>query len=204
MKSQTLTNIFSYSIMVLVLLYCINCQRKGPENYHADVIIYGGTSAAVIAAVEVAKSGKRVIMVSPDVHLGGLSAGGLGWTDTGRKEVIGGYVHNEGDIGVSLPSPYEIAYGSLVPKREECENLLVAVCVSASHIAYGSIRMEPVFMILGQSAAVAASMAIDDNLAVQDVPYEKLRQVLIDKGQVLEYQPVTSALIPTIQTIQTM
>jgi len=96
-----------------------------------------------------------------------------------------GHVQNEGDIGVGLPAPYEIAYGSLVPKKEECSNLLVSVCVSASHIAYGSIRMEPVFMILGQSAAVAACLAIDEKTAVQDVPYEKLRELLIEKGQVL-------------------
>jgi hypothetical protein len=96
-----------------------------------------------------------------------------------------GHVHNEGDIGVSLPGPYEIAYGALVPKKEECQNLLVPVCASASHIAFGSIRMEPVFMILGQSAAVAACMAIDKNSAVQDVEYEKLKKRLLHKGQVL-------------------
>lgn len=96
-----------------------------------------------------------------------------------------GHVHNEGDIGVGLPGPYEISYGSLVPKKEECENLLVPVCVSASHIAFGSIRMEPVFMILGQSAAVAATMAIDDRMAVQDIPYEKLKARLLEKGQIL-------------------
>ncbi len=97
-----------------------------------------------------------------------------------------GYVQNEGDIGVHA-SPYEIAYGSLVPKKEQCENLVVPVCVSSSHIAYGSIRMEPVFMILGQSAATAAVMAIDDNTAVQDVPYAKLREKLSADGQVLQY-----------------
>src|SRR5690554_2087644 len=96
-----------------------------------------------------------------------------------------GHVHNEGDIGVGLPAPYEISYGALVPKKEECENLLVPVCASASHIAFGSIRMEPVFMILGQSAAVAACMAIDENVAVQDVEYENLKKSLLDKGQVL-------------------
>lgn len=96
-----------------------------------------------------------------------------------------GYVHNEGDIGVGLPGPYEISYGSLIPVKEECTNLLVPVCVSASHIAFGSIRMEPVFMILGQSAAVAACMAIDDGIAVQDVEYEKLQQLLLERGQVL-------------------
>jgi hypothetical protein len=96
-----------------------------------------------------------------------------------------GHVHNEGDIGVPLPGPYEIAYGALVPKKEECQNLLVPVCASASHIAFGSIRMEPVFMILGQSAAVAACLAIDEKIAVQDVEYEKLKNLLLEKGQVL-------------------
>lgn len=96
-----------------------------------------------------------------------------------------GHVHNEGDIGVGLPGPYEIAYGSLVPKKEECTNLLVPVCVSSSHIAFGSIRMEPVFMILGQSAAVAACMAIDQGKAVQDLDYDFLKGILLQKGQVL-------------------
>jgi len=98
-----------------------------------------------------------------------------------------GYVQNEGDIGVSTKGPYEIAYGSLVPKKSDCENLLVPVCVSSSHIAFGSIRMEPVFMILGQSAATAAAQAIDANLAVQDVPYDKLRAQLLKDQQVLQY-----------------
>lgn len=96
-----------------------------------------------------------------------------------------GFVQNEGDIGVSPPSPYSISYGSLTPQKEECTNLLVPVCVSSSHIAFGSIRMEPVFMILGQSAAIAACMAIDDKLAVQDVPYDKLKVLLKSKGQIL-------------------
>lgn len=94
-----------------------------------------------------------------------------------------GYVQNEGDIGVSPPAPYSISYGSIIPKKEECTNLLVPVCVSASHIAYGSIRMEPVFMILGQSAAAAADLAIDNNISVQDVNYEELKANLLKKGQ---------------------
>lgn len=97
-----------------------------------------------------------------------------------------GYVQNEGDIGVGI-APYEIAYGSLAPKKAQCENLLVPVCVSSSHIAFGSIRMEPVFMILGQSAATAAVLAINDQQAVQDVPYAKLREQLLKDGQVLEH-----------------
>lgn len=99
-----------------------------------------------------------------------------------------GYVQNEGDIGVSTNGPYQIAYGAIVPKKGQAENLFVPVAVSSSHIAYGSIRMEPVFMILGQSAATAAVMAIDAKIPVQDVPYEKLRARLLADGQVLEYK----------------
>ncbi len=94
-----------------------------------------------------------------------------------------GFVQNEGDIGVGVPKPYRIPYGSLVPMRGECDNLLVPVCVSSSHIAYGSIRMEPVFMILGQSAATAAARAIDHRCAVQNVDYNKLREQLLNDNQ---------------------
>jgi hypothetical protein len=97
-----------------------------------------------------------------------------------------GYVQNEGDIGVSTKGPYQISYGSLIPKKGQVQNLAVPVCVSSSHIAYGSIRMEPVFMILGQSAATAAAMAIDGKVSLQDLPYEKLRARLVADGQVLE------------------
>jgi hypothetical protein len=92
-----------------------------------------------------------------------------------------GFVQNEGDIGVGI-TPYEIAYGSIVPKPGEASNLLVPVCVSSSHIAYGSIRMEPVFMILGQSAATAAALAIEGKCAVQDLPYPVLKARLSAHG----------------------
>jgi len=97
-----------------------------------------------------------------------------------------GHVQNEGDIGVGTNGPYQIALGSIQPKKEQCENLVVPVCVSSSHIAFGSIRMEPVFMILGQSAATVAVMAIENDQAVQDVPYENLRERLLADKQVLE------------------
>jgi len=248
-----------------------------------DLVVYGGTSAAVTAAVQAKRMGRSVIVVSPDKHLGGLSSGRLGFTDTERKEVIGGlarefyhrvwrhyqtddawrwqrreeygnrgqgtaaidgakrtmwifephvaeavfddlvtehdclvrketpepvgigsytmdshnveryvtpegHVQNEGDVGVRAPRPYRISYGSLVPKRAECTNLLVPVCVSSSHIAFGSIRMEPIFMILGQSSATAAVMALDEDAAVQDLDYAKLRKRLLAHGQVVEWE----------------
>ncbi len=92
-------------------------------------------------------------------------------------------VRNEGGFGHGCPKPYPISYRSIVPKKGECENLLVPVCLSSSHVAYGSIRMEPVFMILGQSAGLAASIAIDDKVPVQDVDYRKLKAQLIAAEQ---------------------
>lgn len=97
-----------------------------------------------------------------------------------------GFVRNEGNIEISPGRAYPISYDAIVPRRGEVTNLLVPVALSASHIAYGSIRMEPVFMILGQSASVAASIAIDDQLPVQDIDYSKLRAQLKNEGQILE------------------
>jgi len=96
-----------------------------------------------------------------------------------------GHARNEGDIQVNPGGPYPISYGAIIPKASECTNLLVPVCVSSSHIAYGSIRMEPVFMVLGQSAATAATFAIDENIEVQNVDYSKLRSRLLEDDQVL-------------------
>jgi hypothetical protein len=98
-----------------------------------------------------------------------------------------GYVQNEGDIGVKPARPYSIDYGTILPKEKECSNLLVPVAVSSSHIAYGSIRMEPVFMILGQSAAIAAVMSIERKISPQALPYPELEQELLKVGQVLVF-----------------
>lgn len=125
----------------------------------------------------------------------GMGSYGIDSHNVQRYVTPQGYVQNEGDIGVSTNGPYQIAYGSLTPKRGQVANLLAPVCVSSSHIAYGSIRMEPVFMVLGQSAATAAAMAIDSGIAVQDVPYAKLRARLLADGQVLEYAARAGARI---------
>ena len=98
-----------------------------------------------------------------------------------------GAVDNEGDISVPTPRPYAIAAGSLLPRAEQAENVVVPVCISCSHVAFGSIRMEPVFMILAQSAATVAVLAIESGRAVQEVPYARLRERLLADGQVLEF-----------------
>jgi hypothetical protein len=118
----------------------------------------------------------------------GMGSYGIDSHNVQRYITPDGSVQNEGDIGVRLERPYEIAFGAILPKRGQADNLLVPVCVSSTHIAFGSIRMEPVFMVLGQSAATAAVLAIDAGVAVQDVSYARLRERLLKDGQVLEYR----------------
>jgi lysophospholipase L1-like esterase len=98
-----------------------------------------------------------------------------------------GQVRNEGDVQVGGFSPNPISNLSIDPRKSECANLLVPVCLAASHIAYGSIRMEPVFMVLGQSSATAAALAMDAGVSVQDVPYDALRTRLLADHQVLSW-----------------
>jgi hypothetical protein len=119
----------------------------------------------------------------------GMGSYGMDSHNVQRYITPEGYVQNEGDIGVPTAGPYQIAYGALAPKKGQCDNLLVPVCVSSSHIAYGSIRMEPVFMILGQSAATAACLSIDEKCCVQKLPYGKLRTRLLHDGQILQPPP---------------
>jgi uncharacterized protein (TIGR03067 family) len=116
----------------------------------------------------------------------GLGAYNMDSHNCQRYVTPAGFVRNEGDIQVGV-SPYGISWRSIRPRREECGNLLVPVCLAASHIAYGSIRMEPVFMVLGQSAATAAALAIRDECDIQSISYPALRERLLADGQVLEW-----------------
>jgi hypothetical protein len=115
----------------------------------SKVVVYGGTSAGVVAA--------------------------------------DGHVQNEGDVQEwQRMDAYPISYRAIVPKGGQCENLPVPLCLSACHIAYGSFRMEPVYMIFRQSAATAATHAIDDGVAVRDVNYERFARRLRRDGQILD------------------
>lgn len=116
----------------------------------------------------------------------GLAAYGMDSHMIQRYVDHNGYVQNEGNFECHVPAPYPISYRSIVPKKGECENLIVPVCVSSTHVAFGSIRMEPVFMVLGQSAALAATLAIDNKVAVQNVDYEQLKKVLVATKQRLD------------------
>ena len=106
-----------------------------------------------------------------------------------RRLIHNGQPMSEGSNSVSVPQPYPIAFRAIVPKRDECDNLFATFALSASHVAFGSIRMEPVFMTLSQSAATAAVLAIDADQAVQDVDYPQLRDRLLADGQVLDWRP---------------
>ena len=99
-----------------------------------------------------------------------------------------GHLTTEGGVYRHVPDPFQIGYGAIIPRKKECENLIVPVCISASHTGYGSVRMEPVYMILGQSAGTAASLCVDLNIAVQDLPYEKLKKSLLEAKQVISLE----------------
>jgi hypothetical protein len=116
-----------------------------------------------------------------------------------RRVVVGGRVINEGNVEVAPERPYPVSYQAIVPKAEECTNLLVPVCLSSSHIAYGSIRMEPVFMVLAESAAIAATLALEQGVAeLQKLPYASLGKALANAGQILTWpgavNPATTVL----------
>jgi hypothetical protein len=116
----------------------------------------------------------------------GMGAYGMDSHNVKRYVDVNGYVQNEGNVEAHGFAPYPISFKSIVPKITECTNLLVPVCLSATHIAYGSIRMEPVFMVLGQSAATAACMAIDKGIEVQKIDLENLKSRLLADKQVLQ------------------
>ena len=112
-----------------------------------------------------------------------------------QRVVIDGLIQNEGWLQDEPNGPFPISFRSIVPKQAECQNLLVPICLAASHAAYASIRMEPVFMILGQSAGTAAALAIQANTAVQKVPYATLRARLVQDKQVLTWPPLPAGEI---------
>ena len=116
----------------------------------------------------------------------GMAAYGMDSHNVQRYITKEGYVRNEGNVEAHVKGPYPVSYRSIIPKASECDNLFVPVCLSATHIAFGSIRMEPVFMVMGQSAATAACMAIDDGIPVHELGYEKLKEQLIKDKQILK------------------
>jgi hypothetical protein len=130
---------------------------------------------------------RRIIYkTDKDAHITHLRTSAPDEITEAQRNWTGDMVGVEGQFDHSVPKPYRISYRCLRPKREDCTNLLVPTVISSTHPAFGSSRMEPVFMILGQSAGAAAALAIEEGIAVQDVDYATLREVLLKEGQLLD------------------
>jgi hypothetical protein len=136
----------------------------------------------------------------PAKHSIGLGSYNIDSHNVRRYVDLRGHARNEGNIEVNPGRYYEISYEAVTPRKAQANNLLVPVALSASHIAYGSIRTEPVFMILGQSVATAAGIALDDRLAVQDVPYKQLRPRLLTEGQLISVRSATSTSLMRVRS----
>lgn len=156
-----------------------------PDNDHWPHQIYVREARRMVGRYVMTEN--ELLKLRPTPESIGMGSYTIDSHNVQRYVTPDGFVQNEGDIGVPTAGPYEIALGSIQPRAEQAVNLLVPVAVSSSHIAFGSIRMEPVFMVLGQSAGMVAVMAIDAGSSVQAVPYAALRPRLLAAGQVLEY-----------------
>jgi len=157
------------------------------ENGHWPRQIYVREARRMESAYVVTELDCRRVRVAEDSV--GLGSYNMDSHNVQRYVTDEGHAQNEGDVQVSPGGPYVVPYRAIVPREEECTNLFVPVCVSSSHIAFGSIRMEPVFMILAHTAATAAAMAIEAGVPVQQVPYEALRERLLAEGQILDLPP---------------
>ena len=160
-----------------------------PENGHWPTQLYIREARRMVSDVVMTEhfvTGREVARDSV-----GMGAYGMDSHNVQRYITAEGYVRNEGNVQVGGFAPYPISYRSIVPAKGEAANLFVPVCLAASHIAYGSIRMEPVFMILGESAATAAVLAIESGRDAQAVDYAALRKRLLEDHQILEAPPET-------------
>jgi hypothetical protein len=155
------------------------------DNGHWPYNIYVREARRMVG--EYVMTENDVLVKRPVPHPIGMGSYTMDSHNVQRYLTPEGFVQNEGDIGVKAPEPYQIDLGAIMPKRNECINLLVPVAVSSSHIAFGSIRMEPVFMILGQSAGTVASIAIAKRKSIYDLTYGEIKERLLADGQILEY-----------------
>ena len=175
------------------LLYFIGHDPRMPENLRKEMLKWGYPKDEYVASghwspqMYVREARRMVgayVMTQANCEGRKTIQDGVGMaaytmdSHNTQRVIVNGMVKNEGDVQVGGFGPYPIAYRSIIPKAEDCGNVLVPICLSATHIAYGSIRMEPVFMVLGQSAATAAAMAIDAKQAVQQVNVAALQEAL--------------------------
>ncbi len=169
-------------------------NEMGRWGYSKDEFSDNGNWPYNIYVREARRMEGEYVMTENDVlgkrdvpHSIGMGSYNLDSHNTQRYIKADGFVENEGDIELPTNHPYMIDLGSILPKSDECRNLLVPVCVSSTHIAFGSIRMEPVFMILGQSAGTIASLALEKKKSIYELDYEEIKARLEADGQILKY-----------------
>jgi len=160
-------------------------QDEFPDNGHWPHQIYVREARRMVGQFVMTELHLTGVQPTPDPI--GMGSYNMDSHNVQRYVDADGHARNEGDVQISPGGPYPVSYRAITPKASECTNLLVPVCLSASHIAYGSIRMEPVFMILGQSAATAACQALDAGAPVQAIDAQALRERLLADQQVLEW-----------------
>jgi hypothetical protein len=186
-------------------LWTLSNNPRVPANIRREVSVYGfpkdeftanGSWPYMIYIREARRMVSDYVMTQQDCEGTRAASDPIGLGSFGMDSHVvqyyvneQGYVRREGTIWRVPPKPYGISYRSIIPRKGECENLLVPICLSASHVAHGSIRMEPVFMVLGQSATTAAGMALENDISVQEVGYAALRQRLESNEQRLTSMP---------------
>jgi hypothetical protein len=166
------------------------------DNGHWPRQLYVREARRMVSDYVMTEKNCRRLEIVPDSV--GMGAYNMDSHNIQRYVTAEGYVRNEGDVQIGS-RPYPISYRSIRPREAECSNLLVPICLSASHIAYGSIRMEPVFMVLGQSAATAAVQAIEQNVSLQSIDSAKLKARLLVDHQMLDFE---SPPAPAVRSIQ--
>jgi hypothetical protein len=184
------------------LIYFIGHDPRMPQSIRSEMLRYGYPKdeyvnndhwTPQVYIRETRRMKGEYIMTQHDIeknntkeHSIGMGSYALDSHHIQRVVTPEGELINEGNFTIKIEGPYEIPYESITPKEEECANLLVPVCVSSSHVAFGSIRMEPVYMVLGEGAGVAASLAVEGNVPLQEVDYSALRERLEKNNVVLE------------------
>ncbi|XOV93464.1 MAG: FAD-dependent oxidoreductase [Bacteroidota bacterium] len=185
------------------LIYFIGHDPRMPASIRSEMLRYGYPKDEYVnnnhwtPQVYIRETRRMIgeyVMTQNDIdtntqkeHSVGMGSYALDSHHIQRLVTKDGELINEGNFTIHINGPYEIPYESLIPKEKECANLIVPVCVSSSHVAFGSIRMEPVYMVLGQTAGTAASLALKEDNNVHRVEYENLRSQLIQDGQTLKY-----------------
>lgn len=189
------------------LLYFLGHDRRVPANIKREMLRWGYPKDEYVKTDHWSpqlyiREGRRMVgpyvMTSHDLETKRTKDDSIGMGSYSadshlvQRIIDGEFVRNEGNPNDFTPGkkPYEIPYRAITPKRGECDNLLVTFCVSASHMGFASIRMEPVFMILSESAALAAVNAAGAGIAVQDVPYAALKSRLLERNQLLKIEDI--------------